>query len=142
VRLKLGCNIPPEYRRLTRAASSGCIGPGLSALRPDVAGKDIKGSLQLQRVMGALGIEPSEPAQQALIELRQVVEQQLLVNIKELVLDGTIEALAVRVHFWGAREGMPVDDSGGFQGAVEVSSELLTVVREHPTHGSGEEQLV
>jgi hypothetical protein len=40
-----------------------------------VAGEDIKGSLQLQRVMGSLGIEPSEQGQQALVELRQVVER-------------------------------------------------------------------
>jgi hypothetical protein len=50
-----------------------------------VVGEDIKGSLQLQRVMRALGIEPGEPAQQALVELRQVMEQQLLVNITELI---------------------------------------------------------
>jgi hypothetical protein len=92
--------------------------------------------------MRALGIEPSEPTQQSLVELRQVVEQQLLVNIKELILHGAIEALAVRVHLRGAWEGVPVHDPGGFKSAVEVSSELLAVVREHPTHPGGEEQLV
>ena len=61
-----------------------CIGP-------EVVGEHIKGSLRLQRVMWALGIEPSEAAQQALVELRQVVEQQLLVDIMELVLHGAIQ---------------------------------------------------
>jgi hypothetical protein len=50
-----------------------------------VLGEDIKWSLQLQRVMWALGIEPSEPAQLALVELR------LLVNIKELNLPSAIQ---------------------------------------------------
>jgi hypothetical protein len=56
-----------------------------------VVGENIKGNLQLQRVMWALGIEPGEPAQQALVELQQVVEQQLLVNIMELILHGAIQ---------------------------------------------------
>jgi hypothetical protein len=64
----------------------------------------------VQGVVRALGIEPVEPAQQALVELWQVVEQELLVDVEELILHGAIEALAVGVHLRGTREGVPVLD--------------------------------
>src|SRR5687768_17616760 len=88
--------------------SSHCIGPVLSALGTDVVGKDIKRCLESEGVVWALGIEPVEPVEQAIVEARQIVEEQLLVNVDELLLDGAVEALAVGVHLRGAWEGVPV----------------------------------
>ena len=92
--------------------------------------------------MRPLGVEPGEPVEQALVEAWQVVEEQLLVHIEELLLHRAVEALAVGIHFRSAREGVPVEDLAVFQGAVEMLGELLTVVREHAAHRSGEEALV
>ena len=93
-------------------------------------------------MVGALGIEPGQPVQEAQIELGQVVEQQLLVYVQELLLDGPVKAFAVDVHFWGSREGMPVHYALSLQGMVEVLGELLAVVREHPTYWNGEQRLM
>jgi hypothetical protein len=98
------------------------------ALRSEVTGEDIKGGEELQGVVGALGVEPGEPGQEAEVELGEIVEEQLLMKIEELLLDRTVKALAVRVHLGGAREGMPVLDALVGKGLVEVQGKLFAVI--------------
>ena len=93
-------------------------------------------------MMGSLSVEPGEPFEQSLVELRQVVEEQRLVHIEEFLLYGAVEALAVSIHFGSAWKGVPVEDLLGLQSAVEVPREPLTVVREYSAHGHRKEGLV
>src|SRR6516165_5475691 len=106
-----------------RSLSSVCIGPVHSALWSKMAGEDIKRGVHLQGVMRPLGIEPGEPFKELQVELGQIVEQQRFVYVEELLLHGAVEALAVRVHLRGPREGVPVHDALSLQGAVEVFAE-------------------
>ena len=92
--------------------------------------------------MWTLGIEPGEPLKKLQVELGQIVEQQRFVYVEELFLHGAVEALAVRVHLGGSREGVPVHNALSSQGAVEVFAELVAVIREHSAYGGGEECVV
>ena len=52
-----------------------------------------------QAEVWALGVVPGEPAQQLKVEIGELIEeQQVVVIVDELVLDGAIEALAMGVH--------------------------------------------
>ena len=62
-----------------------------------------------QAEVWALGVVPGEPAQQLKVEIGELIEeQQVVVIVDELVLDGAIEALAMGVHLRRLRIGTPV----------------------------------
>ena len=89
--------------------------------------------------MGALEVVPGEPAKQFEVEVGWVIEEeQVVVIVDELFLDGAIEAFAVGVHLRGFGEGVPMGEQPIGKGGGEMTLELAAVVGEHRLDGEGE----
>ena len=54
-----------------------------------------------EAVAGRLGVVEDEPVGQFLVEAGRVCVEQVFVVVDEGLLDGTVEALSVRVHLVG-----------------------------------------
>ena len=71
--------------------------------------------MQAKGMVGSFGVREEEPGSEVPVEVRQVVEEQVLVVIHELFLEGAIEAFGVGVHFWRAGVRPPVRDAAFLQ---------------------------
>jgi hypothetical protein len=100
--------------------------------------EDIGGGLELQPVVGTLGVVPQQPAEQFIVEAEQVTEQQVFMVVDKLVLDGAVKALAMGIRLRRLRVGVPVEQALRADRLMEVFSELGAVVGEHPLDGKGE----
>ena len=88
---------------------------------------------------GSFGVIEEEPVSEVPVEVRQVVEEQVLVVIHELFLEGAIEAFGVGVHFRRAGVRPPVRDAAFLQALLEVAQKLRAVVGEHEAWGFRQE---
>jgi len=92
--------------------------------------------------VGALKVVPGQPREQLEVEVGEVVEEeQVVVVVDELFLDGAIEAFAVGIHLRGLGEGVPMSEQPIGEGGGEMALELAAVVGEHGFDGEGEHGL-
>ena len=81
-------------------------------------------------MVSANGIIPDKILRELAVEDREIGEQEILMVINELLLDGAIEAFTVGVHLRRSWVSMPVGDSYGLEGMVKVLHKLTPVIRE------------
>ncbi|GAB2566386.1 hypothetical protein GCM10027066_06910 [Dyella jejuensis] len=127
--------------RLRVNAIEECIGPVHPALMAKLLGEYIEGSEQGDAVMRAFGVVPMEPGEESFVEGVDVGEQEILVVVDELLLDGAVESFAMGIHFRRARAGVPMRQVASDGGVVEVPGELAAVVGEDAAYGDGEHDL-
>jgi hypothetical protein len=85
----------------------------------------------VKAVVGSLRVEPQQIVEQGIVEREQISEQQCLVVVDELLLDGAVEALGVGVHLGGARIGVPVAQALFGQGLGKMAGKFRAVVVEY-----------
>ena len=77
-----------------------------------------------------------QPVGQLLVEQGHVVEQQVLMIVHELFLNGPVEPFYMGIHFRGTGIGPPVRDAARLQPLLEVAQEFRAVVGEHDPRGA------
>ncbi len=115
-----------------------CMGPPPLALGM-VNEEGLYRRIQAKGMVGAFGVIEEEPVSEFPVEVRQGVEEQGLVVIHELFLEGAIEAFGVGVHFRRAGVCPPVRDAAFLQALLEVPQKLRAVVGEHEAWGGRQE---
>ena len=104
-----------------------------------VLNQELYRRMQAKGMVGSFGVIEEEPVSEFPVEVRQVVEEQVLVVIHELFLEGAIEAFGVGVHFRRAGVRPPVRDAAFLQALLEVAQKLRAVVGEHEAWGGRQE---
>ena len=117
---------------------TGCMGPPPLALGM-VHEEGLYRRMQAKGMVGSFGVIEEEPVSEVPVEVRQVVEEQVLVVIHELFLEGAIEAFGVGIHFRRAGVRPPVRDAAFLQALLEVAQKLRAVVGEHEAWGFRQE---
>lgn len=77
--------------------------------------------------MRSLGIEPDKIVSQLLVELPWILKE-MCIPVNKLFLDGSIEAFAMRIHFWRSWIRMPVWDRNVIKLGLKRFHELTAVV--------------
>ena len=95
-----------------------------------VVNQELYRRLPPKAMVGQHGIVGQQPIGQFAVKGRQIVNQQVLVVIHELFLEGAIEPFDMRIHFGGAWIGPPMGDAVGVEALLEVAVELGAVGRE------------
>lgn len=89
-------------------------------------------------LVGQDGIGSQQPVGQFSVTGGPVGNQQLLVVIHELFLEGAMESFDLRVHVRGARIGPPMDDTVFVETLLEGAEELRAVVGDEAAGWGGE----
>lgn len=92
-----------------------------------------------EAVMGQDRSVSQRPVGQFAVDGRQVVEEQVLVVVHELFLEGAIEAFGMRVHFRGTRIRPPMGAAPFVEALREVAEARRTVIGEEKPGCGGEQ---
>lgn len=90
--------------------------------------------------MRSFRVEPNQILHQDDIEFLGL-EQKICMVIHELLLNGPIESLTMRIHLWGSWIGVVMLQMQFLQPYSEVFLELTAVVRQDMLEGNGEHHL-
>ena len=91
--------------------------------------------MQSQGMMGAFGVVPEEPIDEFIVEGLEVGEEQLLVVVNKLLLEGAVKTFAAGIHLRCFGEGVPLGDVCCLHRGLEVSGEFRAVIVERVFHG-------
>jgi hypothetical protein len=80
--------------------------------------EDIGGGLQLQAVVGLLGVVPPYPVEQPIVEAYEVAKQQVFMVVDARVLEGAVKARAMGMHLRCLGVGVPVQQALSADGLV------------------------
>ena len=79
-------------------------------------------------MVGDEGVVGDEPVSEFLVEEVDVGEEQVVVPVDELLLDGAVEPFGMGVHFGAFGVGPVVGEAEAGEGLVEGALELRAVV--------------
>lgn len=89
--------------------------------------------VQAKGMVRPFGVIEEEPVSESSVEVRQVVEEHVLVVMHELFLEGTIEAFRVGAYVRETRIGPPIGDAVLVEMLLGVALELRAVVEILPS---------
>src|SRR5690348_3275447 len=97
-----------DFRVECGRQSIPCTGPVHPARVANLISEYIEGRAQGDAVVRTFGVVPMQPLEQVIVEGIEIAEQEIFVIVDELLLDGAIEAFAMRVHLGRVRGGVPM----------------------------------
>jgi len=97
----------------------------------------LDGTCELEGVVGELSVGEDEEVGELAVEKIGVGEEQIEVEVDKHLLEGTVEALYLRVFFWGAGVGEEVCQAKGFMAfsSSPANSEPLSLTKQRSDKG-------